>query len=75
MEEYNRIMSIYEVQQAYQAATARRKNNHRNIRLQDMALRLTGYTGKMYKPIKTLTRKEQRFIDLFARLIKSSGAA
>lgn len=66
---YNNVMSIPQVQRLYQAATCNRRNNYRNIRLQDTVLiRLCGYTGNnLYKPFEyeQLTGKEQTFYDAF----------
>ena len=69
--EFNRVMSVYEVQCAYRHATSRkatRANLQRAIRLQDMALRAAGADGDfLTKPLHKLTRKEQDFMDAFNR--------
>ena len=43
VQKYNQIMSQYDVQQAYQIATRNRKDNRRNIRLQNYVMVLVGY--------------------------------
>jgi len=66
---YNKVMSIPQVQRLYQSATCSRKDNYRNVRLQDTVLvRLCGYAGNnLYKPFEyeQLTKKEQAFYDAF----------
>lgn len=66
---YNKVMNIWEVQRLYKAATNNRKNNYRNIRLQDTVLiRLCGYAGNnLYKAFESdqMTKKELAFYEAF----------
>jgi len=65
---YSRTITLYEVQRSYQAACGNRKDNHRNIRLQDMALRVAGFEdsgGQLTKELPNLTRKEGEFLAIF----------
>jgi len=67
---YNRLMSIYEVQAAYQNATCKRAQTRRNIvrsvRLQDMALQAAGADGDfLTPPLVVMTRRERNFLDVF----------
>ena len=75
---YNRLMSIYEVQHAYQAATYNRKPNDRNlqraIRLQDMAMSALGATGDfLSKPLPKVTRSEEAFLRVFITTAVAQG--